>query len=220
MPSSSALWASIGPSIRSPIAEIARHVGLELGIDGDLAGLRIDLHADFFETQPSVYGRRPTATSTLSPSKLERLAVLALGGDRDLASFDLRAGDLGLQVELEPLLGQALGQEVADLAIGQRHDPRQELDDGDLRAQPLPDRAQLQADVAAADDDEMLGHLVEAERLGGADDGLAVERQEGQGDRFAAGRQQDVPGLEVDRCRLRSSATWTVVGRRQSGRCR
>ena len=132
----------------------------------------------------------------MSQSNDQRLAVLRLGGDGHPVALDLRAGDLGLEVELQPLLRQALLEQVADLDVGQRHDPGQELDDRDLRAQPLPDRAELQADVAAADDDQVLGNLVEAEGLGRADDRLAVERQERQGDRLAAGGQEDVAGLE------------------------
>ncbi len=44
------------------------------------------------------------------------------------------------------------------------HDVVQELDDGDLRAQALPDRAHLQADVAAADHDQLLGHRLQRDR--------------------------------------------------------
>ena len=82
-----------------------------------------------------------------------------------------------------------------------------------LRPQPLPDRAQLQADVTAADDDQVLGHLVEAEGLGRADDGLAVEREERQRDRLASRSPAGCGRPRASaRPRRRSCATCTPVG--------
>src|SRR5262249_21898494 len=63
--------------------------------------------------------------------------------------------------------------------------------------QPRPDRSQLQADVAAADDDQVLGDSLKSQRFRGADDVFAVERREGQARRLTAGRKQDGPRLQV-----------------------
>ena len=114
--------------------------------------------------RPSVYGRRPTATSTSSHVEAQSSPVLrSRPWTVTLVALDRRAGHLRLQVEFQPLLRQALLEQLAHLAVGQRHDPRQELDHRDLRPQPPPDRAQLQPDVTAADDDQVLGHLLEAQ---------------------------------------------------------
>ena len=48
--------------------------------------------------------------------------------------------------------------------VGGRHDARQELDHGDLGTQPLPDRAQLEPDIAGAHDHQVVGNLVERKR--------------------------------------------------------
>ena len=57
--------------------------------------------------------------------------------------------------------------------------PLQCLDDGYLGAEAVPDRAQFQANVAAADDDEVSRHLVERQRFRRADDAAAIEGQGG-----------------------------------------
>ena len=51
IPSSSALWASIGPSIRSPIAEIGRDIGPEMSVHRHFAGLGIDRYTDLGKPQ-------------------------------------------------------------------------------------------------------------------------------------------------------------------------
>ena len=63
-----------------------------------------------------------------------------------------------------------------------------------LGPEPLPHRAQLEPDVAGADDDQVVGNPRERERPGRIDDRFSVERKKRQLDRFGAGRQQDVAG--------------------------
>ena len=72
----------------------------------------------------------------------------------------------------------------------------QKFDDGDLRAEPRPDRAELQTDRARADDEELFRHLVQRDGLVAADDPLAVELEEGQLDRHAAGGEENILRLE------------------------
>ena len=177
-----------------------RDVGPEVMVGRDLSRLRIHVHADL--AQPQAFGigapahrdQDPVAHDVLLGPVLGRLDV-----DRDLLALDRRARDLRLKLDVEPLLRQALVKQVAHLDVGERRDPGQELDHGHLGTQPAPDRAQLQADVPAADHHEVLGDGRERQRLGRADDRVAVERQERQVDRGAAGRQQDVLGFEGGR---------------------
>ena len=83
-----------------------------------------------------------------------------------------------------------------DLGIVAGQDRGQRLDDGDLRAQLGVERADLDADVAAADHDEPLGDGVERERAGRIDDAVAVELEARDLDRARAGRDHDVVGLD------------------------
>ena len=164
MPSSSALWASIGPVDQVADRVDARDVRLEVLVDGDLAGLRVDARRR--PLPGPALGVRPPADGDehlVARRTSSGLAVLRLGRDGHLAALDLRPGDLASRGGTSsPCLPSDLVQQAADLGVGQRHDPREELDDCDLRSEPLPDRAELQADVAAADDDQVLRHLVEA----------------------------------------------------------
>ena len=48
---------------------------------------------------------------------------------------------------------------LADLVVHPGHDTVQKLDDRHFRAEPPPDRAELEADDAGADDQELLRHL-------------------------------------------------------------
>ena len=52
-----------------------------------------------------------------------------------------RRGHLGVELELEALLGQRALEGLSDLAVHGRDDVREELDDGDLGAEAGPDGA-------------------------------------------------------------------------------
>ncbi|MNC88252.1 hypothetical protein D3C83_40510 [compost metagenome] len=73
----------------------------------------------------------------------------------------MAAGHLGAGVQLEALLREDPGRFLHDVAIVAGEDRRHELDDGDHRAEAAPDGAEFEADDAAADHDEVLGHLGE-----------------------------------------------------------
>ena len=111
-------------------------------------------------------------------------SVLLLGVDGRSVALDRCARNLRLQVKLQALLGQALLEQLAHLLVGRGNDARQELEDGYLGTQPLPDRAQLETDVAGADDDQVVGDLREGEGTGRIDDRPAVKREKWQLDRL------------------------------------
>ncbi len=171
------------------------HVGLEVLVHGDLAGLGIDLHSHLLQTQTA--GERFAADGHQHLIALEQHVLALAGGvDDDLASLGRGRVDARIQGKDQSLLDQGALQQLGDLGVSERQDARQELDHGDLGPQPAPDRAQLQADVAGADHDQVLWHLVERQRLGRGDDVSTIERQGRQTDRLAAGGQADGPGLQ------------------------
>src|SRR5436190_22038783 len=83
-------------------------------------------------------------------------------------------------------------QHFGGFGVRLRDDARQRLDDGYLGAEAVPDRAKLQADVAAADDNQVGRHLIEGQRLGRTHDAGAIEGQGREPDRLAARGEDDV----------------------------
>ena len=69
---------------------------------------------------------------------------------------------------------------------------RQQLDDRDLRAEPAPDGAELEADDAAADDDEVLRDFGDLERADVREHSLLVELEERELDWHGARGDDDV----------------------------
>ena len=85
---------------------------------------------------------------------------------------------------------------LGDLAVHAGQDAVEEFDHGHLGPQPSPDRAELQADDAGADHQELRRRLGERQRAGGGDDRLLVDLDAGQLRNVGAGRDDDVLGLE------------------------
>ena len=154
-------------------------------------------------------GRRPIETSTQSASIVSAAPPLA-GSTVSVALPPLTStlGDLGAELELDALLLEDLVGFLADVAVHAGQDLVEELDAGDLGAEPPPDRAKLQPDHAAADHDHMLGHLGQLERAGGVDDHLLVDLDARQRGHRRAGGDDDVLGgdgavADLDRVRRR-----------------
>ena len=83
------------------------------------------------------------------------------------------------------------------VAIGAGQQAAGHLDDGDLAAERGVDGAQLEADVAAADDEQRLRDVGQIERAGGIHQPRAVDRQAGNLRRHRAGGDDAV--LEGER---------------------
>ena len=143
----------------------------------------------------SVLGTRPTASSTRS----QRTAVLPVDTDRDLVARAHRA-DVTRAPSLNsmPCFSKMRSASRAISASIPGRDALEVLEHGDARAQAAPHRAELEADVAGADHDQVLGHLGIAERLGARADAIAVELHAAQRRDLAAGRDDDVLGLDLD----------------------
>ena len=176
----------------------AGDVGALLLVDGDEPLL--DLHPDRLEAQ--VLRVRAAANGDHH----------LVGVDRLVFSADVE-GDDRAPVLLRPRLGLGPGEHLdAERLEPARHQLRrfrivagkdggQRLDDRHLGAELGVEGADLDADVAAADHDEPLGHGREVQRAGRVDDPLAVELEPRNLDRPRAGGDDDRAGLDRRRCR-------------------
>ena len=98
-------------------------------------------------------------------------------------------------------------------------DAVEHLDHGDLRAEPPPHRAELKPDIAAADHDHALRHLVQRERAGRGNDRLLVDGDAGDGRDLRAGGDHD--GLGLDRLLLAvDEGDLDLPGAERCGLCR
>ena len=93
-------------------------------------------------------------------------AVGALERDVETVLLGLDARDLGLQANFLVALLDPLGERRDDVAIRARNQLVHHFDDADLRAQGVIDRRHLEADDAAAEDQQPLGDVEEFERAG------------------------------------------------------
>ena len=152
--------------------------GGEAGVDRD-AALSVELDAG--RLQPQALGVGLAADTEENPVAGDRLASLGL--DDTLLTVDPRRGDPDAEVELETLfLEDALGL-PGDLAVDAEEDAVEVLENGDLRAQAGPHRAELEADHPGADQHQMPRHLGIAQGLGARADALTVELDAPQGPR-------------------------------------
>ena len=152
-PSSSALCASIGPGHAVADREHVRQVGAHLVVDENLAALA-DVETERFGVDA---GRDGT-----SPDGDEHVVAFDAFGLSVLLDVDEHAG-LGAPAVRHARAGANLEALFAEDAVGFLHDVvvharknrGQQLDDGDFGAESFPDGAELEADDAAADDDEV-----------------------------------------------------------------
>ncbi|EGE56106.1 hypothetical protein RHECNPAF_750070 [Rhizobium etli CNPAF512] len=153
----------------------AGDIGLEVTVDLDTAAI-VECNTRFFEAEPRRIGL--AAGGDQHDFGIEHHLVSALDrleGDLGalVALFD--AGDLGAEMEIDALLGEHALKLFRDFAVHAAEDGIEIFDDGDLGAEPRPDRAEFEADDAAADDDQRFRHLVERDAAGGRDDGLFID---------------------------------------------
>ena len=152
------------------------------------------LHAHLLE--PEAVGDRAPPDRHQHLVGVER-HIFAAHVDDDRRAAILLAPRLRLRAghHLDAQLLELARHHLDDVRIVARQDRGQRLDDCDLRPQLGVQRADLDADVAAADDDEPLRDGVERQRPGRIDDPLAVELEARDLDRARAGRDHDVVGL-------------------------
>ena len=137
-------------------------------------------------------GRRPIATSTTSASSV-CASPPSLGSTRTLAPVLVLPTPSTLKPRRESyaLLFQHTLELLGHLLVHARQDAIEEFDDFHFGAEPLPDRAELEPDDAAADDDELFRHGGELERALGRDDDPLVDFDARQPRDIRAGRDAD-----------------------------
>ena len=154
----------------------AGDVGAEMIVDRDPAAL-VERDAGFLRGRgPRCRAAGRSATSTMSAS-IVSAAPPAAGSTATLsASPDVstEATLLDRRKAMPCFVEQALGL-PGDLAVHAGQDAVEELDHGDLAAEPAPDRAELEADDAGADDEQPLRHRRQRQRAGRGDDALLVD---------------------------------------------
>jgi hypothetical protein len=93
-----------------------------------------------------------------------KLPLTVLPGDgRPQAAAADRLNPDGLRrgQDRDPVLAQDSGDLVRDVLVLDHHQARGALDDGDLAAEPAEHLPELQPDVAAAEDDQVLREFVQ-----------------------------------------------------------
>ena len=138
-------------------------------------------------------GRRPIETSTCSASIVSAAPPLA-GSTVSVTPFalGLRPPVTLVEPELEALLLEDLVGFLAHVAVEAGQDLVEKFDHRDLGAEPPPHRAELEPDHAAADHDQVLGHLRQLQRAGRIDDPLLVDLDARQRSDRRAGGDDDV----------------------------
>ena len=163
IPSSSALCASIGPRDHVADRVDAGHIGREIARRPRCARARSRATPISSRPSPSVNGRRPIATSTTSAASVFALAArgrLQLQRDRFVGAVPPTTRVASLK--LDAGARQDALHRRAELAVHAGQDAVEVLDDRHLRAEPRPDRAEFQPDIAAADHHQPLRHRVAA----------------------------------------------------------
>src|SRR5690606_36397421 len=110
------------------------------------------------------------------PVAFDRVALaLLFVGDDDAVASALGAEDLDAELHLEALLAERALALLGELFVDAGQEGGEVLEPGHLGAEALPDGAELEADDATADDDEVLGDAGVGEGLGGGADAVVVE---------------------------------------------
>ncbi len=166
----------------------------------DLATL-VDLHAGTFGQQ--ALGRGAAADGHQQLVHHQALFAFGVGvGQGDFLLLALAGhfglGNLGTQADVQALLLEFLGGNLAHFGIGRGQEGRQRFQDGHFGAEALPHAAQFQADHTGADHGQARRHFGEVQAADVVDDGLAVELGKRQLDRIRTGGDDHVGALELD----------------------
>ena len=97
-------------------------------------------------------------------AELLRRALGAVDVDGDPVAARREADAFGMGADADALVLEDAAHGLGDVGVLAADDLRALLDDGDLGAEAAEGLGELEADVAAADDDEVAGQLVEGEQ--------------------------------------------------------
>ena len=139
----------------------------------------------------AVRGPRPTATRTFSASFTCGLPAASVKAYLYAAAGLLDFFDLAADVHIDAALLVGAGELLRDLFIFNRNNAREGLDDGDIGAEALEDRGELDTNRSRADDDERLWQRRQGEDLDVGEDGV-VGLVAGQHARVGAGGEDNL----------------------------
>ncbi len=130
---------------------------------------------------------------------------------RDAVVAFARAGHLHAEAELHALPRQDALECLGDLTIHGGNNAIKEFHHRNFRAEPSPHAAEFQSDIAATDDHEMAGNLVEFQPAGGRHDLLLIDLYAGERNGFGACGDDDVlrvvaGAINVDLARFSDAA--------------
>lgn len=172
----------------------AGDVGLEVIVDCHAFAF-IEFDANCF--QPQTFGIRAAAYGDEDDLGLQFFCATTCGlfyDQRYLRTLNDGGGDFGRQLEFHALFIEGFLHDFRDFAIHRRQDAVDEFDDCDLRAEALPDRAEFEADDAAADHHHCFGNGRQGESTGRCHDALFIDCDAGERHAFGAGGDEDVFG--------------------------
>ena len=184
------------------------------GVDGRVGGLLFLVHHEealFVELGLGVFEaevfavRRAAHGDEDAVVEFFLLHAFVLGDDFDLLPGGGHLQDLRLHAHLGEILLRVSHHRPREVGVGAEENAVERLDDGDFAAERGVNRAQLHADVAAADDEQLLGNLLNLQRLGGGHYTRVAEveslRQRGlgaDGDDGVLVADELLPGLGLD----------------------
>ena len=170
----------------------ARHTGLAERVDDDATA--VGLHAEFFQPELFDIADHADRGDDALDFKRLRLAALLDGGD-DAVGFLVELHHLGVGVDLDALLLEALARESLNLVVFDRQDLRQHLDHGHIGAERAVERGEFDADGARADHQQRLRNGRRHHGLEIGPHQFLVGLEAGQHARPRAGGDDDVLGL-------------------------
>ena len=177
------------------------HAGPESLIHRD-AALVVAPHPDLIQPETGGIGPPPDGDQHhLAFEGRGRAARRRFHVKRHIGAVGHGARHLGAEPEFDSLPGQCALHVPGDVGVHAGHDAVEELDHRDGGTEPAPHRAQLEPDIAAADDHQPRRHFGERQRAGRGHDAALVDLDAGQAGRFRAGRDQDAAGLQGARRR-------------------
>lgn len=132
-------------------------------------------------------------------TNLGLLAILGtLNSENDLAILLLSSHNLGVERELDALLGKDLLEVLGDTTVDSlSSDSAKELDDLNLGSKTTPNGSHLESDNSSSNNDELLGDLLEVKDTGGGNNLLLVNLHSGERGNLGSGGDDDVLGRDL-----------------------
>src|SRR5882672_5415610 len=181
-------------AVRVAHAPYAVGAGAALVVDGDVAA-RIGGDAGLLETE--VVGIRRAADGEQQVAALgDRLAGFAFEADDDASAFHRECHALGAGADHDTLALENGADFGGDVVVFARQELVEFLDHGDFGAEAAVGLRKLEADIAAADDDEVLGHAVHFHYRAVGQVGHLADSGEFGHERAAADVEEDPGGLQ------------------------